>query len=70
MLILTRKPDQSIVVGDNIVIQVLESRGNQIRLGITAPLDVSIHRQEIYERIHGKLPTVLDDTQDSEAEAV
>jgi carbon storage regulator len=59
MLVLTRKLDESIVIGNNIVIQVLDARGGQIRLGITAPREVSVHRQEVYERIHGKMPDVL-----------
>ncbi len=69
MLILTRKPDQSIVIGDDIVIQILESRGNQIRVGVTAPREISVHRQEIYERIHGKLPEVLENRQTEDDES-
>jgi carbon storage regulator len=48
MLVLTRKSNQSIVIGDDIIITVLEVRGDQIRLGITAPRDVSVHREEVW----------------------
>ena len=51
MLVLTRKRGESIVIGDNIVVTVIEARGGKIRLGIQAPEDVSIHRQEVYEAI-------------------
>ncbi|MEO6713117.1 MAG: carbon storage regulator CsrA [Mycobacteriales bacterium] len=48
MLVLTRKSNQSIVIGDDIVVTVLEVRGDQIRLGITAPRDVAVHREEVW----------------------
>ncbi|MEP7054341.1 MAG: carbon storage regulator CsrA [Actinomycetota bacterium] len=48
MLVLTRKSNQSIVIGDDIVITVLEVRGDQIRIGITAPRDVEVHREEVW----------------------
>lgn len=48
MLVLTRKSNQSIVIGDDIIVTVLEVRGDQIRLGITAPRDVEVHRQEVW----------------------
>jgi carbon storage regulator len=48
MLVLTRKSNQSIVIGDDIVITVLEVRGDQIRIGITAPRDVQVHREEVW----------------------
>jgi len=51
MLVLTRKKDQSIIVNDNIEITVVDIQGDQIRLGITAPKNVSIHRKEIYLEI-------------------
>jgi carbon storage regulator len=51
MLILTRKKDESILIGDNIVVTVLGISGNQVRLGIDAPRDVAVHREEIYLRI-------------------
>jgi carbon storage regulator len=51
MLVLTRKTGESIVIGSDIRITVLEIQGRQIRLGIDAPMDVSVHRGEVYERI-------------------
>ncbi len=51
MLVLTRKPGQSIMIGDGIEVQVLSVAGEKVRLGITAPRDVAIFRDEVYERI-------------------
>jgi len=51
MLILTRKLGESITIGDDIKIQVLEIKGKQVRLGIDAPRTYTIHREEIYQRI-------------------
>ncbi len=51
MLILTRKVGECITIGDEIKIQVLEVKGKQVRIGIQAPKQFSIHRQEIYQRI-------------------
>lgn len=52
MLILTRRVGETLIIGDNVVITVLGVKGNQVRIGINAPKDVSIHREEIYNRIH------------------
>jgi carbon storage regulator len=51
MLILTRKLGERITIGDDIIITLLEIKGSQVKMGIEAPKSVSIHRQEIYERI-------------------
>ncbi|MFU1923870.1 carbon storage regulator CsrA, partial [Klebsiella pneumoniae] len=51
MLILTRRPGETLHIGDDITVTVVENRGGQIRLGITAPDDVAIHRSEIYQQI-------------------
>jgi carbon storage regulator len=51
MLVLTRKPGQSIMIGDGIEVQVLSVAGEKVRLGITAPREVGIFRNEVYERI-------------------
>jgi len=52
MLVLTRSPNQSVIIGDRLIIKVLNIRGNQVRLGFEAPKDVSIYRNEIWDRIH------------------
>lgn len=56
MLILTRRIGEKLVIGDNIEITVLEIKGNQVRVGIDAPKDVSVHREEIYDRIQSGVP--------------
>jgi carbon storage regulator len=57
MLILTRRPGESVKIGDDITITVLAVRGNQLRLGFTAPPNVAIHREEVYERIQAEKVT-------------
>ncbi len=52
MLILSRRTNETIHIGDNITITVLSIKGNQVRLGIDAPREVEVHREEIYRRIH------------------
>lgn len=51
MLVLSRHRDESIIIGDDIVITVVDIRGDKVRLGIAAPIEVSVHRQEVYEAI-------------------
>lgn len=51
MLVLSRQRDESIVIGDHIVVTIVDIRGDKVRLGINAPADVPVHRQEIYEAI-------------------
>lgn len=51
MLVLSRQRDESIFIGDNIVITVVDIRGDKVRLGIAAPTDIPVHRQEVYEAI-------------------
>lgn len=59
MLILTRRVGETLMIGDNISVTVLGVKGNQVRLGINAPKDVAVHREEIFERIrHEHLDTV------------
>ena len=52
MLILTRRVGESLMVGDNVTVTVLGVKGNQVRIGVNAPKDVAVHREEIYTRIH------------------
>jgi carbon storage regulator len=51
MLILTRRMNETLVVGDDVTVTVLGIKGNQVRIGINAPRNVTVHRQEIYEKI-------------------
>lgn len=51
MLVLTRNRDEKIMIGDNIIITIVEIRGDKVRIGIEAPKDVSVHREEVYKAI-------------------
>ncbi|WP_020395421.1 carbon storage regulator CsrA [Thiolinea disciformis] len=63
MLILTRRVGETLMIGDEVSVTVLGVKGNQVRLGINAPKDVAVHREEIYERIHhentGQQPAIV-----------
>lgn len=55
MLILTRRVGELIVVGDNVEVKILGVKGNQVRLGINAPKEISVHREEIWQRIQAAI---------------
>ncbi len=55
MLVLNRNFGESIMIGDNIVIKVLQTHRNQVSLGIEAPRNISVHREEIYQKVYGPI---------------
>jgi carbon storage regulator len=55
MLVLSRQRDQTIVIGDNIRITIVDVRGDKVRIGIDAPRDVAVHREEVYDAIQREL---------------
>jgi carbon storage regulator len=63
MLILTRRPGESVKIGDEITVTVLGVRGNQLRLGFTAPQHVTVHREEVYARIQAERFTTVSRTE-------
>lgn len=67
MLVLSRKKDERIIINDNIVVTVLEVRGDKVRLGFEAPKDVPIHRKEIYEAI--KRSELTDDARQEDTDS-
>ncbi|AUZ85810.1 carbon storage regulator CsrA [Methylophaga nitratireducenticrescens] len=54
MLILTRRVGESLMISDNVEVKVLDTKGNQVRIGVNAPKDISVHREEIYQRIQAE----------------
>ena len=65
MLVLTRRDGESLIIGDNIKITVLAQQGNQVKIGILAPRDVTVHREEIYRKILNT--KVVDDRKEDAA---
>lgn len=69
MLILTRRAGETVMVGSDITITVLGVKGNQVRIGINAPKDVAVHREEIYERIQSEKSAKASEQAETKAEA-
>lgn len=54
MLVLSRKRDESIIIGDDVVVTIIDIKGEQVKLGVSAPKSISIHRKEVYEAIQAE----------------
>jgi carbon storage regulator len=68
MLILTRRVGETVMIGDDIAVTVLGVKGNQVRVGVNAPKEVSVHREEIYERIKREEQTGISSRRVSSSE--
>ena len=66
MLVLSRRVGEKILIGDDIVVMVTEVRGDKVQLGIDAPKEVSVHRQEVYEAIQAEMREQIDERREEE----
>jgi carbon storage regulator len=70
MLILTRRVGETVMIGEDVTVTVLGVKGNQVRIGVSAPRDVAVHREEIFERIKREESGELDPSHDPDAGVV
>jgi len=68
ILVLSRQKDESIIIGDNVEITIVDVRGDKVRLGITAPKDIPVHRREVYEAIQREKSEKKAEQQDTNAD--
>lgn len=70
MLVLSRQPNESIIIGDNIQIKIIGVRGGQVRIGIEAPKDIQVHREEIYQKVKAATASENDTDVNNQSEAI